>query len=395
MQLTLSKYSALSVLRSLRADPKGARKLSRRSNALAPDPAPNKRWSKKLVHEFRSSLPCQIGTDTLEVAVPSSVSRLRTGSLSCTVYDKSVPENAFINLGGGLGISGPELLFTELASSMHPLEHLMLGHELCGSFSRDAQDPYNGAITYGVQPATSVQKIRLFLEQAKNIQGIAAARKTVAFLNDNAWSPTESLVAALLNLPIDSLGFELGPLILNPRFERAHDLPGARSSRVPDIMFADTSIGVNYDGLVHLDLDSIVKAAVNMGAHPGISQTEAAVNKAVADVRAKAIDDIRRNRELSADGLSVFPLVKEDLYAPGGLDHVVAFLLDALETHAKRDVSTQRKALKQTKLSHARYQMMMSFLPGRHERNVQIGRFVQGYAAYEGPAETHECWIEL
>ena len=271
----------------------------------------------------------------------------------------------------------------------------MLGHELCGTFSRDARNPYNGSIAYEVRPATSTEKIGRFLANARRIRGIEEARSALRRLNDNAWSPTESLVAALLRLPMDSLGFDMGPLVLNPRIDSLRELPGAKASRVPDIVFAGTSIGLNYDGLAHLDLDSIVKAAIDVGVYPGSAQTGAILDGAVHDVREKVLDDIRRNRELAADGLSVFPILKEDLYVPGGIEQIVAQLADMLEKQCNRDMRAQRRILAGKALAKARHRMMLSFLPGRHERNVQIERFIQGNPVCSDPLTVHECWIEF
>ena len=107
------------------------------------------------------------------------------------------------------------------------------------------------------------------------------------------------------------------------------------------------------------------------------------------------LDDIRRNRELAADGLIVIPVTKEDLYVPGGFDQIVALLITLLEHHGKRDMSWQKRILSMRVLSEERHRMILSLLPGKHERNVQVGRFINGYKVYDGPSVTHECWIEL
>ena len=271
----------------------------------------------------------------------------------------------------------------------------MLGHELCGTFSRDAEDPYNGPVTYGVQPATSVERIRRFLVEAKGIHGIEAARISLEHLNDNAWSPTESLVAALMRLPMDSLGYDFGELVLNPRISPDAVLPGAADSRVPDILIAGTPVGVNYDGAVHLDLDSIVNAAREAEAHPQLLQAQKELSKAVKDVRAKVVDDIRRNRELAADGLAVFPVVKEDVYAKGGLDQIAAHLITVLEQLTNRDMTDQKKILSMKRLADARWRMALSLLPGRSNRDIHVGRFISGHEVIEGPIEVLEGWVEL
>ena len=412
MQFTLCKQSALAVLRSLRTSSaviigkrgcptEGAGKApSRRTDLLPPDPSPGKRWTRGLLDGVNLGLSFNFVGKRLDFAVPDSASRIRVSNSTWTVYAKGIPKGSFIRARCStedcvLAISSPELLFVELAKHMHPVEHLMLGHELCGTFSRDAEDPYNGPVTYGVAPATSVERIRRFLVEAKSIHGIDAARTSLEYLNDNAWSPTESLVAALMRLPADSLGYDFGELVLNPRVSPSTVLPGAANSRVPDIMIAGTPVGVNYDGAVHLDLDSIVDAAREVEANPELLRARESLAKAVRDVRAKVVDDIRRNRELAADGLVVFPVVKEDLYVKGGLDQIAAHLIATIEQLTNRDMTKQKRILQMKRLADARWQMALSLLPGKHERSIRVGRFICGHEILERPLEVHECWIEL
>ena len=412
MQLTLCKNTALAIMRSLRAasafaatkSPQTTKSASKahsaRTDILQPDPYPSKRWTRARIDGIDLGLPFTLAGKTVDFAVPDKASRIRSRNSTSTVYEKGMPDGAFVKTRCStddctLAISGPELLFVELANVMHPVEHLMLGHELCGTFSRDAEDPYNGPVTYGVQPATSVERICRFLDEAKYILGIDAARTSAQYLNNNAWSPTESLVAALLRLPVDSLGYDFGELVLNPRISPSVPLPGSAGSRVPDIIIAGTPVGVNYDGAVHLDLGSIVNAAIEVGSNPELQQAQASLSNAVRDVRAKAVDDIRRNRELAADGFVVFPVVKEDLYAKGGFDQIVAHLITVIEQLTDRDMSEQRKFLRAKRLSDARWRMALSLLPGYHERNIHVNRFIHGNEVIEGQFEVHECWIEL
>ena len=395
MQFTLSSLSALFIMRKLRAKRAFAGTTHQRVNLIAADPAPLRRWGKTCFAKDAHPILGQFHGQQVRFAVPDEQHRVRAGNAKSTIYRTGLPHGSFLGIDDGVAISSPELLFAEMAAIMHPVEHVMLGHELCGSFSRDAADPYNGPVTYGLPPLTSTARIGAFLETAKDIRGIKTARNTLRYLNDNAWSPTESLVAALMCLPIDSLGYDIGELVLNPRIPKAHDLPGARASRVPDILIANTTVGINYDGLVHLDLDSIAKAGIEMGMNPGSKQTEIELSQALAKVRAKAADDIRRNRELSVEGYSVFPLLKEDLYEPGGLDRVIDSLLDILVERHGWDVRRQRRAATLKALGAERHRMILSLLPGKAERDIQVARFIHGLKVAEGPGEVIECWIEL
>ena len=174
---------------------------------VAPNPSPAQRWRERVFSDGPLGELGLPSAQKVHVAVPEKDMRIQSRRVANTVYGDGVPAGSFISIGNGITISGPELLFVEMAPLMHPIEHLMLGHELCGSFGRDAQDPRNGDVVYGLPPLTSVARIGRFLENARGITGIARARKSLARLNDNAWAPTESVLVSFLRCPIDDMGF--------------------------------------------------------------------------------------------------------------------------------------------------------------------------------------------
>ena len=395
MRLSFDKWSALYVMRSLRVDRARSHVLWHRTGLVDPDPSPLRRWGK---HNFDmgpygvfDGLPGQ----KVYVAASSPGARPQSRRVSSTVYGKGIPPDSFIDIGDGFAISSPELLFVEMAALMHPIEHLMLGHELCGSFGRDARDPRNGDVAYGLPALTSVERIGEFLAQAQGMNGIARARESFRRLDDNAWSPTESLIAAFLRCPIDDMGFELDALELNKRVFRNQALPDSKGSRVPDILIGGTKVGVNYDGLVHLDLESIARAAFEMGVNPAASHTELELRRAMERVRAKALDDIRRNRELAVSGYTVFPILKEDLYQRGGFDRMVAQLVGALKLQGDLDLWAPKRALASSQLCADRYRLLLSLLPGKQEIDVKLGRYLSGIRISDEKPETFECWIEF
>ena len=342
----------------------------RRVDVIGPDLAPRKHWSKSLASLSMFGLEkCLSGSEPVNIVVPEGEKRLQSKYAKTTTYSgTSLPRGSFIEVMPGLAISCPELLFLEMAEEMDLPEHLMLGHELCGTFARDPRDPLNGTVALHLKPVTTKARLEAYCRKAKWARGAYRAQRTLDLLADNAWSPTESIVAAMASLPLPEFGYELDPLVMNERVDTPEALAFVTEaeSRVPDILFGDSRVGINYDGAVHLDLDSIVKAAMDLGCNPGSAQTEAALNQAVQEVRAKAVDDIRRNRELAAAGYIVFPVVKEDLYEEGGLDRVMMQVIEALETYAHRDMSEHRRMMKSKMLRAKRQELIWSLLPGKH-----------------------------
>ncbi len=179
-----------------------------------------------------------------------------------------------------------------MGAVMQPEVQVLLGYELTGSFSRNPLDPRGGAAAFGTPPATTVEKIGQFLSQCEGLPGIAQSRRMLQHVADNAWSPAEAVVAALMTLPFEYLGYGMGRLILNER-QVAPDEParaGARASRVPDILVPNTCIGINYDSLYHLDLDGVTKTAMSYALAPGDASAAEALRETQGSVREKVVD---------------------------------------------------------------------------------------------------------
>lgn len=353
MRLAVNKMSALRVLRAIRSSREPLSPA--RTELPEPDPSPHGRWSRARLPLERLALAEPPSEDRpLHVAVPSKASRLQGSFASCTVYSSGLPERSFVDVGDGIAIPCPELLFLELATTMSPAVHALLGYELCGSFSRAPQDPRTGPVTFGIRPVTSVEEIERFLASCRNVRGLEAARRTLDVVADNAWSPMEALLAAMVALPADELGYQLGRVRLNVRHDNAAELVamGCRASRVPDIEVEGTSVGFNYDGREHFDLEALASA-----------ESDAERAAALGSIRQKYVDDLRRNRELAAHGLVIMPVTSEDLFAESGLDAVMLEAAGAIEALDGRDMGHVRQLLRSHTLRRARQRLVWSLLP--------------------------------
>lgn len=365
MNLTLCGLSALRILRELRGRHVDVAKLPRVS-LRSPSPGDQGRWSCKLIAQALSSHPCLAGFDSgnpLNVAVPSARERLRVKGVSCTIHAQGIPDNSFLDVGEGIVISGPELLFVELATTMSPEVHLLVGMELCGTFTRDAADPRNGGVTYQIPATTDVSRIRTFMGQCRRLNGMGAARESLEWLLDNAWSPMEAVIALMAALPEERLGYGLWPVDLNVRSQM--DSTAVADSRVPDMLFRGTKVGLNYDGEGHLPLQGIVDAAMYLASSPDDKAAQDALDDALRRAREASVGDKRRDRDLGAAGLTVFALTKEDLYERGGLDRLMLQVIDAIERKGKRHLARQRTMMQSKLLSDLRQELIWSLLPGK------------------------------
>lgn len=368
MLLTLNSLTALRVTRAIRSG-QVKRGFLRRCDLLGPDLQASERWSAKEISKnlaFLGPAASFSKQRQLDVLVPEKKLRLQTIGVNSTFRIGTYPPGSFVDLGNGIAMSGPELLFTELVRVMDPAVHLLLGMELCGCFSRDAENPRGGNVRYGIPPVTTVDKLRKFAETAHWIRGAERALETIDRIVENAWSPMEAIVAALLVLPRRDLGYDLWPITLNPRKElgeRLSRLSGA-DSRVPDIMFSGTNVGLNYDGEDHFKLDKIAQAAAASALDPGSSDRACELEEALSDARACIVADKRRDRDLMALGLTVFSITKEDLAERGGFDHVAGQVIEAIERTARRNMAFHRSALDGGLYAQARQDFIWSLMPG-------------------------------
>ena len=376
MPLTFDRLTALRALRVYRAS--GRSLTHARRDLPSPDPSPRRRWTSGLIplgplaleHPPSSSEP-------IEVIVPRQEERLRGSFVSCRVRSTSLPEESFVDLGDGVSIPSPELLFLELADVMHPAVHALLGYELCGTYARSASSPRLGDVTYDVAPVTSVERIGAYLDRVGRRQSVLVARRNLGFVANNAWSPMEAVVALMARLPAEDLGYGFGEIDLNVRHGATPELValGCKDSRVPDIELRGMHVGFNYDSHDHLKLESIMAA-----------ETEEASVRAAREVREKYLDDLRRNRELEASGWVILPVTSEDMFSPGGLDSVMLQAAMAAQELVGGSVLQDVRAVLAAESTNSRRQeLIWSLLPwepgSRYARDLESWRPWQTFGA--------------
>ena len=426
MNITIDGLAALRLIRAVRAqriEGLGPKTLSLRTGLSAPVFAEGKRWSAKRLSaalaRFEGLCPFP-AKRPLDIAVPAKDKRLRISGIKNHVYGHPLPKNAFIDLGCGVSVAGPELLFVEMGAFMQPAVQLMLGLELCGRFSRDPMDPRDGEVSFNIEPATTPEAILSYVGACRGMAGLRQTRELAPLVCAGAWSPTESLIAALALLPYHHLGYNMAPLTLNPRVRVSDPCMDADSSavpvdihtnaahsRVPDILFGKTGVGLNYDGGVHLELEQIAHVAAEASlataetpsatakvprAHKvdsSVSRSTGepcasdmvvasqAVQAAIRQVRDKYVDDRRRDRDLWSQGLAVLPVTREDLYQKGGLDTLMMRVIDTIEHLAKRRDTARFEVPASPALARMRQRLIWMLLPGARGR--QLAREYERY----------------
>lgn len=370
MQIALTGTTALQAWRNIRSGKCPDVCLGEKIDLPVPDPAPAQRWTAKC---FDLGF---IGIDAstldpkhpIHVATPDAKKRVRTAGIECATY-ANLPAGAFIDVGHGVALACPELVFVELGAHTRAEAQLLLGYEFCGGFSRDGASPRDGEVTYGVAPVTTAEKISAFLAGCKYVPGADGARRMLPYLRENAWSPAEALIAALAVMPTIEMGYGLGDTVLNQRVQ-----VNPEATRVPDVLFAGTHVGLNYDGGVHFGLQDVVAAA-------GTDHERAAI----AQARARIVGDKRRSRDLLTAGYTVLPVTSEDLYEEGGLDAVMSQVMDLIARETGRDFSAERAFMQRPNIAMKRQRLIWSLLPGQRgeellrELYAEDQRMIQAY----------------
>lgn len=374
MSVTLSHSSALVVLRMLRAEGVNIREME--PTAIAnPSTWVGKRWTLREFKPPQWQWPQPTRNEHLHVLVPKGARYIRMSTVETHTLWIGDPSLLALWVDPHTSIACPELLFLQMAEAL-PLPLLvMLGYELCGNFSRDPVNPINGEARINIPTATSVELIAERLAAFAGARGIVKARKALDYVCDNALSPMEALLGTVYSLPPQESGYGMGPIALNERVTVGElNGPDRTQSRYPDLSFSFAPVGLNYDGEDHLDLAGLVRAAHKATKAEGEEEAEArtALQEKLQAVRAKAVDDNVRNRQLAAAGRIVFPVTKEDVYGWGKLDELTWQILQCAQSVFGTEVEGFRRVLEDTDRKRDRYVLLTSFLPSGTPRGAAL-----------------------
>lgn len=254
-------------------------------------------------------------SEPVSFVVSRQADRRDSSRAHCHVHAGTFPSSSFVRLGKNVYISSPELCFVQMASCLPLSELLLLGYELCGTYTTQG-DSFKQR-----PPLTSVSQIHGYLEKAGSIPGILKARRAAKYLADGSASPKESQLALLLGLPRAMGGYGLGIPLMN---KEVSFLKGSRKA---------TSSDTNYVDLCWPDAKLVVEYDSDL-AHTGTKDI--------------AHDAARRNALLAA-GMTVITVTKEQLMSYGEMEkvaHVVAQHLGVRIRSRARDETSKRKRLR-------------------------------------------------
>lgn len=130
-----------------------------------------------------------------------------------------------------------------------------LGCELCGLYSRDAEDPVDGQMSWGVDPVVTSSELRRTVNALSGIRGLRLARSAAAQVVDCSGSPTETLLALAMSMPICFGGMEYPAFLQNRELEWPKGFEGLIHHKTmrPDFYWPDHKLAIEYNGRVHDD----------------------------------------------------------------------------------------------------------------------------------------------
>lgn len=364
MGLTLSHTSALHAMRLVRSEGVDVREMGHVALAK-PTPWRGKRWTTRAFAADTWAWQVPSEKNPLHVLVGSSSRRIRLRTVNCHVSGWKLPAHAVLLLDERTSTVSPELLFLQMSDVLSLQELVMLGYELCGCFSRDANNPLDGPVTDKIAPATTVEEISRMVAIAGVHRQTVLAEQALDYIADHAVSVPEAVLATMYSLPPKELGYGMGPVTLNQRVRIGDDEDAP--SRYPDLMLGFAPVGINYDGEMHLDLAGLVAIAREAERAEGdeAAWMSIALAEKLAKVRAKVVDDTARNRQLASRGKLVFPMTKENLYGKDNLDRFTREILQCAHALFGTDTSEYEKVLNDTSLCKERYEMLSKMLSSK------------------------------
>ena len=130
-----------------------------------------------------------------------------------------------------------------------------LASELCGTYSRDPDDPAEGQINWGTTPLCDTAELRRVANALTGMKGLRLARRAAGYAAPCSGSPTETLLALAMMLPPEMGGVAFPAFRQNEQVEwpaGAGSLLHHNTMR-PDFFWPRHRVAIEYNGKVHDD----------------------------------------------------------------------------------------------------------------------------------------------
>ena len=178
----------------------------------------------------------------------------------CHLLTKPLPSGSILKIAKGIYCVSPGLAAAQCSrDSSLPLT-LMLLLELLGTYSmyRSSDESESSEATFGCEPATTLAALSALSKWATSSKD-ATFRTAVSFATEGSASPIESLVYAMLGLPMRHGGFGCanlpkGGMLLNHRIDfdaAARQMSSQMPYAICDCYIPSAKIDLEYNGFYH------------------------------------------------------------------------------------------------------------------------------------------------
>ena len=223
-------------------------------------------------------------SEPVHVLVTERARRNATESMVFHRAPKQLPANCFMRITDGLYICTPEFCFLQAARELSLPVLVLLANDLCAIYIKDEEKEY---CQRSREPVTTVKKIRNFLKQAGNVQGVRRASNAIRYAVDRSNSPMESRLAVLARLPLFRGGYGLPDLKMNLKVKLSKNAAEylGREYCICDMVWEEERVILEYDStLSHLSKDQHIldkerATALTMSGYKVISATAEQVKK--------------------------------------------------------------------------------------------------------------------
>lgn len=219
------------------------------------------RPSAALVAEMKR---CGFGylSDPVHLLVADRDNRCRARNVCCHSCTGLLPSGFLIEAGEGVFATSPELTFVSLAAELPFVEAVLIGYELCGTYSREVGGSAGRQVRR--DPLTSVSDIRTFVDKVDARCGVKRARAALSFVGNGSASYMETSLLLILCLPKRLGGYGLPMPLMNSKvgFLRTARAAAEGDYCVCDLIWPSAALAVEYDSnLCHTGKTSIAHDA--------------------------------------------------------------------------------------------------------------------------------------
>ncbi len=201
-------------------------------------------------------------TPPLHLVVADEAARRRIEGIACHLSPSELPPHSHIPIEDPFHLSTPEAAFLQAASAMDLIKLIVIGYELCGTYT----ELPNG--NRELAPRMTCASLQRYLDQASGAYGIKKARKALGYMLDRSASPMETRLALLLSLPVLLGGYGL------PQPQLNCPLAIDNATMHVDLYWHSARFALEYDSNLHhagaekLNSDSIRRTRIeNASAH--------------------------------------------------------------------------------------------------------------------------------